>query len=261
MFRFPDIQFSAIDSIADIVCGNSWRIPFHLSSEINDLLYQATRHILVDDISAPETLSWQGNSTGTLFLKEAWNLLRSHAIEIPWSDLIWNTFVNSHFASLSWHLLQRKTSTQSLAKKRGSSMASKCHNYFGSEESDLHLLFSCKLAHFFLSWLLSPCGTLSTCPLSVIVIWRVISIDKDVTGRKCTATIFFHAISVLWLLRNDSKHHNQKPSLEKASQVDVCRLDQGNDFVIASFMAFSSSTSNYGSFVWLHGLLFVCTVF
>ena len=123
LFRFPDIQFSAIDSIADIVCRNSWRIPFHLSLEINDLLYQATRHILVDDILAPETLSWQGNSTGTLFLKEAWNLLRSHATEIPWSDLIWNPFVNSHFASLSWHLLQRKTSTQSLAKKRGSSVA------------------------------------------------------------------------------------------------------------------------------------------
>lgn len=108
-----------MDSVADIVYEIFWRIPFHLPLELKGFLYQATRHISVGDILAPETLSWQGNSTGILSLKEAWNLLRSHAIEIPWSGLIWSKFVSPYLASMSWRLPQRKTSKESWEENNG----------------------------------------------------------------------------------------------------------------------------------------------
>ena len=54
---------------------------------------------------------------------------------------------------------------------------------------------------------------------SAAAIWEVISNVGDVSGRKWAATIFLHAISIVWLLRNDAKHNNWKSTLERAKVI------------------------------------------
>lgn len=80
-------------------------------------------------ISAPNSLSWLSNSTCKLSLYEAWNLLRTTNIVKSWSRLIWNKFVNSRLACLSWHLMHRRTPIEDWAKHKWSSLASRCHNW------------------------------------------------------------------------------------------------------------------------------------
>ncbi|XXG64316.1 hypothetical protein AAC387_Pa05g2300 [Persea americana] len=97
-------------------------------------------------------------------------------------------------------------------------MASRCHNCLLSEESDSHLFFSYNLANALWSWLLPPYGYILPAPTSAAAIWDAISLGGDASGSHLAAAIFFHAIFILWLLRNDSKHNGQKHYKKKAQQ-------------------------------------------
>lgn len=118
-----------------------------------------------------DTLSWQGNSSGTFSLKVGWNLLRTIAAKVIWARLIQNKFVFPHLACFIWRLLHSKTPTDAWVKHKGMYLASRCYSYFSSKETNLHMFFSCNLAHHFWSWLLSLFGCSSSFPLSPTYIW------------------------------------------------------------------------------------------
>eukprot|EP00268_Persea_americana_P060049 TRINITY_DN7437_c0_g1_i1.p1 TRINITY_DN7437_c0_g1~~TRINITY_DN7437_c0_g1_i1.p1 ORF type:complete len:168 (+),score=33.67 TRINITY_DN7437_c0_g1_i1:1685-2188(+) len=103
-------------------------------------------------------------------------------------------------------------------------LASRCFSCFSSEENENLLFSSCNIAHQLWSWHLSIMGSDPPPPLSPSLIWKAIANDGDVNGRKCAAAIFFHAISVLWSLCNDSKHQGKKPSLQRATLLLMDRL-------------------------------------
>ena len=163
------------------------------------------------------TLSWFDSFSCNLSLKAAWNLLRSRAAELPWTSLIWEP----RLACFSWRLLHGKTPIDYLDKHRGNCMASRCYNCLLNEESDLHLFLFCNLAQALWYWIFRLCGIPPPFPLTATAIWGAIFADWDVLGRKCVAAIFFHAISILWILRNDSKHNNRQPSIDRAKLIFV----------------------------------------
>lgn len=130
----------------------------------------------------------------------------------PLANPFWNYFIHPSLACFSWRLLHRKTPTDIWAKSKGIKLASICPIRLSSEESDLHLFFSCSLAYAIWSWLLSTtAGT----------IWSVLSLGREGFGRKCAVTVFFHAISFLWLFRNDSKYNGKKTSFSRAKTILV----------------------------------------
>eukprot|EP00268_Persea_americana_P012881 TRINITY_DN15545_c1_g1_i1.p1 TRINITY_DN15545_c1_g1~~TRINITY_DN15545_c1_g1_i1.p1 ORF type:complete len:203 (-),score=27.55 TRINITY_DN15545_c1_g1_i1:1412-2020(-) len=197
-----------MDCVDDIIHENSWSIPRVLPADLQDFLNHATSGILLGDCSLSDTPSWLDSSSCNLSLKATWNLLKTSATKLPWTGLICNKFVNPRLACFSWRLLHRKTPTDYLAKNRGSYMASRCYNCLFSEESDHHRFFFSNMAQPLWYWLLKPCGIPPSFPLTATAIWGGISADRDVSGRKCSAAIFFHAISILWLHRNDLEHNN-----------------------------------------------------
>jgi len=111
-----------------------------------------------------------------------------------------------------------------MAKNRGCSMASRCHNYHLSEELGSHIFFSYNLANALWSWLLVPCGYTLLAPTFAAAIWEAISFEGDASGRQLVDVAFFHAISILWLLRNDSKHNGRKSTIERAKVIFVDRI-------------------------------------
>ena len=141
---------------------------------------------------------------------------------LPWPGFIWNKSVNPKLTAFSWHLLLRKTPTDLVAKNRGCTLASRCHNCHLSEESDYHLFFSCNLTNALRSWLLAPYVFLHPAPTTSTAIWEVTG--GDVSNRQLAAAVFFHAISILCLLRNDSKHNNRKSTLEHAKVIFEDRI-------------------------------------
>eukprot|EP00268_Persea_americana_P069601 TRINITY_DN9918_c0_g1_i6.p1 TRINITY_DN9918_c0_g1~~TRINITY_DN9918_c0_g1_i6.p1 ORF type:complete len:242 (-),score=35.86 TRINITY_DN9918_c0_g1_i6:234-959(-) len=219
--RFPTVQFSSMDRVIGIIRENSWTIPPQLPFHLKDYLLQLTRDIFITDDSSPDTLSWMDDSSGNLSLKAAWHLLQTRAIDLPWTGLIWNKYVNPRLACFSWRLLLRKTPTDYVGKYRGCNMASRCYNCHLCEESDIHLFFSRSLANAFWSWLLGP-FSYPPPPTSAAAVWEVISDVRDVSGRKWAAAIFFQAISILRLLRNDAMHNNRKSTLQRAKL--ICSL-------------------------------------
>lgn len=56
-FRFPNIHFSAMDSVAGIIYEDSGRIPVNFPSELNEFLHQSTRHVILGDNLSPAHLS------------------------------------------------------------------------------------------------------------------------------------------------------------------------------------------------------------
>ena len=90
-----------------------------------------------------DTLSWIDSPSGSLSLNEAWHLQRTRATALPWTALIWNNLVHPRLACFAWRLLLRKTPTDHIAKIRGFHLASRCHIYHQSDESDHHLFISC----------------------------------------------------------------------------------------------------------------------
>ncbi|XXG86601.1 hypothetical protein AAC387_Pa11g1463 [Persea americana] len=118
------------------------------------------------------------------------------------------------------------------------SLASRCFSCFSSEETESHLyfscfsseetesplFFSCNLAYQFWFWLLSIIGSVPPSHLSPSFIWEAIAYDGDANGRKCATAIFFHAISILWSLRNGSKYQGRKRSLQRAKFLFLNRL-------------------------------------
>lgn len=222
--RFPSIQFSELDLVADIIVDNAWYIPIQLPIQLQEFLALSTNPIPIGDSTAPDSLSWDGSTTCNFSLREAWNLLRTKAAETTWYGLNWNKFINPRLACLSWRLMHRKTPTNFWAKQRGWSLASRCYNCLCGEESDLHLFFSCNLANQLWHRLPSPYGVQPSSPFSASAICTTLATDRDVLGRKFAASIFFHAIFVLWSLRNDSKHNSRKPSLERAKLIFMDRL-------------------------------------
>lgn len=79
-------------------------------------------------------------------------------------------------------------------------------------------------SYSFWVWLISHFGVQLPLPLSASTIWMIFSMRKDVLGRQCAAATFFHAIFVLWTLRNDSKHKSRKPSPVKAKLILLDQL-------------------------------------
>ena len=150
------------------------------------------------------------------------HLLRTSAAGLSWTGLIWNKYVNPQLAAFSWRLLHRKTPIDFMAKNKGCSMASGCHNCHLSEESNYHLLCSCNMVNALWSWLLAPCGSTLPAPTSAVAIWEVVSLGGDASGRQLVAAVFFHAICILWLFRNDPKHNGRKSTIECA-EVIFCR--------------------------------------
>lgn len=55
--KFPNIQFSEIDSVADIIVDNAWHIPTQLLTELQEFLFHSTSLISIGDNSAPDSLS------------------------------------------------------------------------------------------------------------------------------------------------------------------------------------------------------------
>lgn len=210
--------------MAAIIKDNSWHIPNHLPADLQAFLHISTADYALQELTVPDTLSWRGNTLGLFSLNVAWNLLRSSSAEVNLGILIWNNFVNPRLACFSWRLLHRKTPIDAWVISRGMSMASSCYSCFSYVETDIHLFFSCNLAQQFWSCLISLNGSSPPSPLSATTIWTVIAYNGDAHGRKCAAAIFFHAISILWSLRNDSKHHDRKPSLHKAKLLFLDRM-------------------------------------
>lgn len=52
--------------MADIIQNNSWQIPKHLPVELKAFLHQSSSPILIRGSDVQDTLSWQGDSSGSL---------------------------------------------------------------------------------------------------------------------------------------------------------------------------------------------------
>lgn len=149
--RLPSFQFSENDLVADIIADNAWCIPSQLPFRLQEFLSHSTNLIPIstERDNIPDSLSWPGSSSGVFSMKAAW---------IPWHKLIWNNLINPRIACTTSRLLLRRTLTDSWAKSKGCSLASRFYNCFNDEEKDFHLFFSCNLATNFWHWLLSQCG-------------------------------------------------------------------------------------------------------
>ena len=66
--RFPYIQFSENDLVADIIFDDAWHILILLLIVLQELISHATNLILISAISAPDSLSLLNNSKGKLCL-------------------------------------------------------------------------------------------------------------------------------------------------------------------------------------------------
>ncbi|XXG63643.1 hypothetical protein AAC387_Pa05g1783 [Persea americana] len=106
----------------------------------------------------------------------------------------------------------------------GCSMASRCYSYHTDGESDLHLFFSCPLAHQLWYWLLSQVGSPPAPPLSASSVWSALAMGVDSPRMKTAAAIFFQVINTLWFLRNEAKHRSKMLSLKKAQLVFQDRI-------------------------------------
>lgn len=113
--RFPNIQFSPLDRVSEIIHDNSWNIPPNLLAQLQEFLLHSTDDIMVADSPFPDLLSRMDSPSGILTLKSAWHLLRLRANSLPWIILIQNKFVNPRLAVFSWLLLHRKTPIESVA--------------------------------------------------------------------------------------------------------------------------------------------------
>ena len=109
--RFPSLQFSEQDLVADIIEENLWCIPNHPPNHLKNFLDLFTSSISIASNSEDDHLLWQDSSSGDLSIKEAWNLLRTRENETLWSGFIWNKMINPRLACFSWRLMLRKTPT------------------------------------------------------------------------------------------------------------------------------------------------------
>lgn len=101
----------------------------------------------------------------------------------------------------------------------GCSMASRCYSCQRDNATNLHLLFSCSVAHQLWHWLLSQEGFPPAPPFSASSVWSALAKGVDGLGLKTAAAIFFQVTNTLWFLRNEAKHHTKMPSLKKAQLV------------------------------------------
>ena len=93
-----------------------------------------------------------------------------------------------------------------------------------SEESNYHFFFSFSLANALWSWLPAPCGSTKLAPTSATALSEAISLGGNVSARQLTIDVFFYAISIFWLLRNDSKHNGPKSTIEHAKVIFVDKI-------------------------------------
>lgn len=74
---FHSIQFSPSDRVIDIIQENFRNVLSSLPGDLMDFLLLSTSDIVIPDIPFIDTLSWMDSSSEILFLKDAWNLLRT----------------------------------------------------------------------------------------------------------------------------------------------------------------------------------------
>ena len=120
--RFPLVQFSERDRVADPIQGNSWHFPPAVPDEVRGFLLQQSNIISTRDPSVPDLLSWKGSSSGSLSLKSTWDSLRSLAAKVDWHKLVWNNLISPRLSCFNWRLLLRKTPTDSMAMQKGCSL-------------------------------------------------------------------------------------------------------------------------------------------
>ena len=140
-------------------------------------------------------------------MKNAWQLTRSRAAEVPRAFLVWNKFVHPRLLCFIWSLFHIRTPTQVWVQSLGISV-SRCALCKSNIETNLHLFLYCPYAVHIWGWLLK----IFNCPWpssnSAGHYWQALSSGKDRTGREIAASIFFHLISSLWFARNEAVFNN-----------------------------------------------------
>lgn len=106
----PQFSFSRKEKVAFNIDQN-WHIPAHLPQPIQQLL-QSCSSISLLSVQVLDSTIWIANSTGRLFVKDVWKLVRSRAAPVGWSKLVWNNLVRPRISTFIWILLHRKTPTQ-----------------------------------------------------------------------------------------------------------------------------------------------------
>ncbi|RWR97665.1 MDIS1-interacting receptor like kinase 2-like protein [Cinnamomum micranthum f. kanehirae] len=109
---------------------------------------------------------------------------------------------------------------------------------------DLHIFFSCPIAQQLWSWIHSILDISFALPHSPSSVWSAFSKDVDAKGKYSAASIFFQLIYILWLLRNEAKHHSKKPSLcsvveSKAVLRLVCTVVEFFPFSVQQYFEFA----------------------
>ncbi|XP_071926970.1 uncharacterized protein [Coffea arabica] len=91
------------------------------------------------DLDGQDQIIWAGSATKCFSLSSAWELCRQSRGGFPMHGLVWNRGVPLKISIFAWRLLNNFVPLDSMLRRRGLPLVSRCSCCFAEEESVLHL--------------------------------------------------------------------------------------------------------------------------
>lgn len=113
------------------------------------------QQMVIPLFQSKDELVWSGNDSGTLSLKEAYNLVHSSISTQQWPNLFWSRVIPPSKSFLIWRILHHKVPTDDNLWKRGCHIVSMCSLCGCNYETAEHLFLFCSFANRIWSWLSS----------------------------------------------------------------------------------------------------------
>lgn len=196
----------------------------HLPQTIMQHLQSATNIIIHASLQA-DLVSWVGSTNGNLSFQTTWNLVRSRAIVVPQSSLLWNMIVNLRISCFVWRLIHKRTPMQNCTRSIGVQLASRCALCYSNEDSEMHLFFSCSFSRNLWCWILSFIR--DALPYQFLVLDSIIHLGNSslslfpisiMGSHVCRqkrvraivgSIVFLHLINMIWHCRNEVVFNNK----------------------------------------------------
>jgi hypothetical protein len=137
--------------VSDFIVHNDWHFPDDLQVSF------PTLPLLVRQVTIPfdpgeDCLTWLGNDSGDLSLKDAFKFKSHNHPQLQWAKAVRSLDIPPSNSLVAWRFMHGKLPTDENLMLRGCSLPSVCNLCFNHFETAFHIFFDCPYAVNIWTW-------------------------------------------------------------------------------------------------------------
>ena len=197
--------------VSDCIVDGNWCIPDYILNRDIELAVKIHK-VTLPATEIPDKLNSKSTPNGKLTNKIACDYLNVAGQTVPWSKLLWKTYIPPSRAFTTWRLIHNKLPTDENLRKRGCYIVSICCFCMKHFESSQHIFFECTTNHHLWNWLSKGTDQSLNYTKCLNIILGRVGVGSKMVQHVMNSAIL-HIIWCIWIERNQRCFHKKQQSI------------------------------------------------